>query len=180
MNLLILGTGSFGKMVKETAIAVQSFTQVRLLTDYEKEDKTLECLEKYEQYAVNFHSMFPAIEDNKLRMQWIEKLEESAILVPRLIHPTAYISPYACVQSASLIGPRAVLHTDAYVEKGCVIGANAVIDHNVFIGYGCTIGAGATVEAGSVVKAMTSIKSGNSFRKTEGLQYELTNITIES
>lgn len=160
MNLLILGAGGYEQVVKAIAEAMGVFDRIEFLDDDPNSNVAIgKCID-FENYAMEFQRMIPAFCDNRLRMMWIERLETSAIIIPSIIHPHAFLSPTACVYPGSIVEPLAVLNNNSYVEKGCIVRIGALVDHDSFIGYGSYISSGAIVKANSIVRAMSSIESG--------------------
>lgn len=91
MNLLILGAGGHGRVVKETAEAMGVYDTISFLDD--RNPNAIGQLDDYKAFRDRFDSAFVAIGDNKLRSQWLEKLRLAGYQVPVLIHPRAYVSP---------------------------------------------------------------------------------------
>lgn len=116
-NLIILGAGGHGHVVKEVAEAMGIFNEIGFLDDNSAEAIGL-CSEN-EKFIEEYTYAIPAFGNNKLRMEWIEKLEKNRFQIPTLIHPTAYISPSATVSSGSVVEAKAVVNTNSRVEKGC-------------------------------------------------------------
>lgn len=79
-------------------------------------------------------------------MEWLEKLAVVGCPVPTLIHPTAYVSPKATIDTGTVILPGAIVNTGCVVGRGCIINCGAIIDH------GCTLEEGVHVCLGAVVK----------------------------
>ena len=119
-----------------------------------------------------------------LKAALVDQLKERfGITFARLVHPTAYVSPYATlgegvfVGAISVVGPGASLHDHAFVNRGvtvghdtqvesyarlqpgCNIGGHVTIGHGAMVGIGANvreelvIGAGATIAAGAAVIA---------------------------
>lgn len=157
-NLIILGAGGHGHVVKEVAEAMGIFHKIDFLDDNSNEaigkcSDNEKFIEKYT-YAIS------AFGNNKLRMEWIEKLEKNKFQIPTLIHPTAYISPSAIVYSGSVIEAKAVVNTNTKIGKGCIISIGTIIDHDAIIGYGCHVDCGAVVKSNCIIAALSKINSG--------------------
>lgn len=159
-NLLILGAGGHGQVVREVAQAMGSFSRIAFLDDGKTGPDILDVCGNFSSYMEEFPYMFPAFGAGTMRMEWISKLEEHEIMLPTLVHPTAFISPSASIFPATVIAPRAVVHTEAVLEKGCILGAGAIVDHNTLVGYGCQIDSGAVVESMCMVPALQKVNAG--------------------
>ena len=156
-NLLILGAGGHGRVVKEIAEAMGIFEKIDFLDD--NSELAIGKLEHNEKFAREYRYAFPAFGNNSLRMSWMKKLEENGFKIPVLVHPSTYISPSASVCTGTVIQPKAMINTNSVIERGCIIGLGAIVDHDSFIGFGCHIDCGAVVKAHCVVMAQTKIES---------------------
>ena len=90
-NLLILGAGGHGRVVKEIAEAMGTFEKIDFLDDHS--ELAIGSLADNEKLAGEYSYAFSAFGDSKLRMRWMEKLEENCFTIPVLVHPSAFISP---------------------------------------------------------------------------------------
>lgn len=172
-NLLILGAGCHGKVVKETAEAMNCFDKIEFLDDHFSNaigrcGDYLKCKDEYKCAFVSFG-------DNELRMKWLNELSEFGYEVPKLIHPTAYVSPSAVVNEGTIILPKSVINTNAVVEKGCIISIVALVDHDSQLGDGVHINTGAIVKAGCKVNSLKMINAGEVYTN----EYELNEYSFE-
>lgn len=156
-TLLILGSGGFGQMVKETAL-VLGYEKVVFLDDAAKGDDVIGMCCDY----VLRHSEYPvavaAFGNNKTRLYWTDKLLEEGYEVPAIVHPSAVVSPSAVLEPGCFVMQRAVVNTHTRIERAGLINSGAVVDHD------SVVGAGAHICLGSIVKANCTIESG---RKVE-------------
>lgn len=157
-NLLILGAGGHGRVVKEVAEAMGVFGKIDFLDD--NSELAIGSLADNEKLAGEYSYAFPAFGDSELRLKWITKLEENCYTIPVLVHPTAFISPSASVYPGSVVVARAMISTNSVIEKVCIIDMGAIVDHDTFVGFGCHIECGAIVKAHCVVMANTKVESG--------------------
>ncbi|MEH7451622.1 hypothetical protein [Gottfriedia acidiceleris] len=157
-NLLILGAGGHGKVVKETAVAMGSFERIDFLDD--KSELAIGECKDYKQFTSDYTHAFVAIGNNEQRMKWLEELIEVGFQIPVLMHPTAYKSPIARVDLGSIICAKAVVNTNAELEKGCIISIGALVDHDSFVGEGSHINSGAIVKAGCRVDRLMKLDAG--------------------
>jgi UDP-3-O-[3-hydroxymyristoyl] glucosamine N-acyltransferase len=68
---------------------------------------------------------------------------------PPCIHPTAWVSPDALLESTVLVGPQAVIEAGAKIGREVSIGPGCVIDRGVEIGDHCRLVANVTLCAGT-------------------------------
>lgn len=159
-NLLILGAGGHGRVVKETAEAMEFFEKIDFLDDNPDCETAIGLCGDHEKFKSDYRYAFPAFGNNELRMKWMDRLEESCFTIPILAHPTAYISPSVSVYPGAIIEAKAIINTNSVIEKGCIVSVGAIVDHDATVGYGCHVDCGAIIKANSVVKACTKIESG--------------------
>jgi len=158
-NLIILGSGGHGHVVKEIAESMGIFEKIDFLDDNPNCIESIGLCSDNEKFIKDYTYAIPAFGNNKLRMEWIEKLENNSFEVPTLIHPTAYISPSARVDSGSVIAAKAVINTNTKVEKGCIVSVASIIDHDAIINCGCHIDCGAVVKSYCFIAPLSKINS---------------------
>lgn len=167
-NLLILGAGGHGRVVKETAIAMDCFAKIDFLDDYS--DIAIGNCNDYRLFVNKYNYAFVAIGNNEQRMRWLEELIEAGFQIPVLLHPTAYKSPLAMVELGSIICAKAVVNTNAKLEKGCIISIGALVDHDSFVGEGSHINSGAIVKAGCRVDRLKKLDAGRVYSNKKKLK----------
>lgn len=160
-NLLIIGAGQYSVVAKETAEAMGCFNKIDFLDD--KSENSIGELAEYESFVVDYNYAFVVIGDSKLRLKWIQRLEESCYKVAVLVHPRAYVSPSAQLQKGCIVEPNATIQANSTLTIGVIVSAGAVVNHDNFVGDVCHIDIGAVVPSNSVVKAYTHIKAGENF-----------------
>lgn len=163
-NLLILGAGGHGRVVKETAEAIGSFNKIDFLDDNSK--IAIGACNDYKKYISQYSYAFVAFGNHDLRMKWMNALLQVGFKIPTLIHPTAYISPSASIGEGSFVGPGAILNTSVVVDKGCIIGIGALIDHDSIVSEYCHINTGAIVKSGSIIHSFIKVDSGIVYSNT--------------
>ena len=89
-NLLILGAGQHGQVVKEIAESMNFFDKIDYLDD--NSNHAIGKFNDYEKYKDKYNYAFVAIGNTKLRMEWIEKLENAGYILKNIIHKTAIVS----------------------------------------------------------------------------------------
>lgn len=157
MNLLILGAGGHGRVVRETVDAMGSFADVAFLDDQNPD--AIGRLDEYESFHDRFTAAFVAIGDNKTRSLWTGKLEVAGYTIPTLIHPRAYLSPSAIIGTGSIIEPLACVNTGVTIGSGCIISISTVIDHDCQIGSFSHIDCGLVIHPRSVVDSYSKVSA---------------------
>lgn len=170
-NLLILGAGGFGQMVKETALML-GYEQVVFLDDAAKRaDVVGKCCDyviKHREYPV----AVAAFGNNKTRLYWTDKLMEEGYEVPAIVHPSAIVSPSAVIEQGCFIMQRAVVNTNTRIERAALINSGAVVDHDSVVGYGAHVCLGSIVKANCTIEPGKKVEAGevifSTRRKIEG------------
>lgn len=155
MNLLILGAGEYGMLVKE--LARNKYATIDFLDD--KSSAAIGKLEDYKKYIGKYEAIV-AIGNNKIRLSWIEKLEKAGFVIPTLISQQAFVSPSAKIDKGCIIEPMAVVNANAKVEIGSIISSGAVVNHNAIVKQGCHIDCNAVVGADAIVPEKTHLNYG--------------------
>lgn len=151
MDLLILGAGGHGRVVKEVAEATGKYNRIDFVDDHS--DIAVGKISDLEWLHENYASAFVGIGNNQLRNELIIKLESIGYAVPVLIHPTAYVSKSCHIEKGTIIELMTVVNANAKVGMGCIISVGAVLDHDIVVGDCVHINAGAIVKDGDKVES---------------------------
>lgn len=168
MDLLILGAGGHGRVVKEVIVAIGKYNRIAFLDDRSDDSNSdvLGKLSDYEKYKASFTHAFVAIGNAILRNQWQVRLATVGYQIPVLIHPEAYVSPSAVIAIGTVVMPKAVIQANVMIGKGCIISSAAIVDHDAVIGDYCHVNAGAIVAAGSRVESFTKVDYREVYRQS--------------
>jgi len=161
MNLLILGAGEYGQLIKE--LARNQYTTIDFLDD--KSDIAIGKLEEYVGLKDKYQNAVVAIGNNETRLFWIKKLEELGFKLPTLISEKAYVSPSATIQKGCVIESMAVINANAIVEKGSIVSSGSVVNHNSVVKQGCHIDCNSVVGADAVVPEKMHLNYGQIITK---------------
>jgi len=162
MNLLILGAGSQGSVVKEIAEAIGVFNEIAFLDDDPDNNMAIGSLSDYIRLSKKYPAAIPSFGDPVLRTSWYEKLRtDGGYVVPKLVHPSATISNSnvklgdgIVVEAKVIIGSSVTVGDNVILSAGCVLDKECAIGANTHIGCSCTI------TKGSVVPPFSRIPSG--------------------
>jgi len=157
-NLLIIGAGGHGRVVKETAEAMGCFEKIDFLDD--NSEIAIGKCKDFKQYINEYTYAFVAFGNNELRIKWVVDLLQAGFSLPVLIHHTAYVSPSAEIGQGSIVCAKAVINTNAGIEKGCIISIGALVEHDSNIGEYSHINTGAIVKAGCRVDRLKKVDAG--------------------
>lgn len=158
MDLLIVGAGGHGKVVKEVAEAIGIYKKIDFVDDNSKLSvgKIGDLGKLREEYG----SAFVGIGDNRLRKELMLKLEEISYEIPVLIHPTAYVSKSCAISQGTVVEPGAIVNANTRVGAGCIISVGAIVDHDVILENCVHVNAGAVIKAGAVVEEGVKLEAG--------------------
>ena len=157
-NLLILGAGQYGMLVREVAIATGEYEKIDFLDDVNP--MAIGAIDAYGDFLPEYRYAFVAIGNSKVRSELLSKLENTGYELPFIISPKAYVSPSATIGVGSIVEPMAVVNTGAAIGRGCFICAGAVVNHNAVVEDYCQIDCNATVSARAIVSTETKVQSG--------------------
>lgn len=160
MNLLILGAGGYGHTVKEIAEKIGVFDQIAFLDDNPAVADAIDTCANAPRYRSTFPCAYPAIGDCKRRAELIAFLEKEDFQVPRLIHPSATLSPSSVIDSGVIIEANATVNAMARIMKGCILSSNALIDRGAVVSEAVHVDSSSTVAKDVVVPPMIKITSG--------------------
>ncbi|WP_336979687.1 acetyltransferase [Brevundimonas nasdae] len=155
-KLLVIGGGGHGKVVIDAA-RTRGWNPVGVLDRtglgdecigvpvIGRDDDALALFETGLRFAV------VAIGQNRVRSEIGERLIALGFVCPPIVHRSAVVSPYACVEDGAVVLANAVVNADARIGKFAIVNTGAIVEHD------CTIGHGAHVAPRSVMGGSTHI-----------------------
>lgn len=151
MNLLIIGAGGFGKVVKE--LAAPAFSRIDFIDDREDADSAVvgsikDLKERGEEFKEKYDEVAVSIGDNQLRGQLIEALINQGFRLATIVSPLASISPSSSIGVGSIVSPFARVNANSVVGRGVILSSGAVVDHNAIVEDYSLIDSNAVVETG--------------------------------
>ena len=164
-NLLILGAGQYGTVVKEIAKSMGCFEKIAFLDDTYGQDETysgyheqsIGKLNDYENFVTEYFYAIVAIGNPEVRKDWTEKLIGAGYRIPVLVSPRAFVGNTAQLRYGVVVEPMAVVHENAAIGIGTFISSGAVVNHNSFVADYCHIDNNAVVMSGAVLGAMKHV-----------------------
>ena len=152
MNLLILGAGSQGPVVKEIAEALGIFSRIAFLDDDSENKLAIGPLSDYRELRGEFTAAIPSFGDSQLRREYFDKLVQAGYAIPRLIHPSATISKSSVslgvgvvVEAKVIIANDVTVGDNVILSAGCVLDRECVVEEDSHVGCACTVTRGSRV-----------------------------------
>lgn len=158
--LLIIGAGSHGTVVGETA-TMCGYDEIVFLDDNSPD--AIGKTNQLEELVAAYDGVIVSIGNNEVREDLIHRLQRINAPLVSLVHPRAFVAPSATVCVGSIVLPEAVIHTNSSIGIGCIISIGALIDHDAVVEDFSHINTGAIVGAGE--RASGKIEAGEIIRK---------------
>ena len=148
-NLLILGAGGYGHVVREIAEDSGIFDKIDFL-----DDSSPLAIGKFgdaEKFLKGYPNAVVALGNAELRLGYIEKLRAAGFQIPAIISPRAYVSKSAKIGNGTIVEPFSAINANSEVGIGVLLRCGSVIDHNAKVGDFCYIDCGVVVKANNSV-----------------------------
>ena len=158
MKLIILGAGGYGQTVADIAEQSEDYEEIHFLDDNSTSDNVIGKCEDFIKYKDC--AIYPAFGNNQIRLEWMERLVSGNYRIPTIVHPTAYISPKASIESGCVVLPNAIINTNCMLKKGCIINCGAIIDHGCIVEECVHVCLGAIVKAENRIEKCSKIEAG--------------------
>ena len=163
MNLLILGAGSQGPVVKEIAEETRMFNEIAFLDDEPSNTLAIDTCENYARYVERYPMAIPSFGDCVLREKWADILKKNNFILPTLIHPSVTMSNSISIAEGVVIEAKAIIGNGVTIERNCIISAGAVLDKGCTIKANTHVGCACTITKNAVVPEGTRIPAGKIF-----------------
>lgn len=148
-NLLIVGAGQFGVMVKEIAHSLCRFDKIDFIDD--NSEMAIGSLDDCERLFDQYRNAVVAIGDPELREAYTQRLKDIGFDIVSVISPCASVSPSATVMGGAIIEPLAAVQSHSVISTGTIVSSGAIIRHDALVGAYCHIDCNSVVMSGSAV-----------------------------
>lgn len=147
-KLAILGAGSHGKMVADSAL-LSGWSELSFFDDsisgkleftswHIKGDRDNLIKSKSD-----FDGVIIAIGDNKLRVELIKKFIKLNLPIVTIRHPKSVVSPYAELGIGTVLLAGSIISPFCKLGLGCILNTSATVDHESKLSEGVHVSAGA-------------------------------------
>ena len=168
-SLLIIGAGSFSTEIDEMA-RLLGYTEIVFVddnADSARSKPVVGTMSDISSLREKYDTAIVALGNNESRMKYHMILKEYKFCIPILIHPTAYVSPDAKMESGCIIRAKAVVSRYVKLGESVIVNVGGLIDHDCTLGDGCHVLMGAVVRNKVNVPEKTWIAS-NQVYEIEG------------
>ncbi|MGV2908554.1 NeuD/PglB/VioB family sugar acetyltransferase [Achromobacter sp. AGC25] len=165
-NLVVVGAGGHGRAVAEAAELDGSWSEIVFVDDNYPGQSTSGSW-KIVGHPSQLGSLtgpgdavIVAIGNQAARERLMLAQEALGIPFATVIHPRAYVSPYATVGVGCAIMAGAIVGTAARLGRGVIVNANATVDHDAVVGDFSHLGVGVQLAGGVVVAERVWLQAG--------------------
>ena len=168
--LLIIGAGGHGQVIADVASALGEWSSISFLDDRPEplpadlDWRVSGTLDSMEEVVKDFDAVFVGLGDNRLRLEWIERIERIGVEVPTIVSPMASVSLRSEIGPGTVVMPGGVVNIGAVVGKGGLINTGASVDHHCVLGDAVHIAPGANLGGGVRVGDRSLVGIGASVR----------------
>lgn len=183
MRLAILGASGHGKVVADAALAagwqhVVFFDDAWPISSALGPWQVIGDTQRLLSTAAEFDGVVVAIGNCRIRAEKHLILKLAGARAATIIHPRAWVSPYASIGAGSVVMAGAVVNVDARIGEVGIVNTGATVDHdcwlddavhispgvhlsgNVRVGATSWIGVGAAVRQGIVIGSGVLVGAG--------------------
>ncbi len=178
-NLLILGAGGLGKMVREVAKSTNNYEQMHFLDDALRGEHIVGACNDYIDLKHKYNCAVAAFGNNRLRLEWTLRLLEAGFKVPSIIHSSAIISESATIGKGNLILHGAIINTNVKLGTACLINSGALIDHDCVLNDGVHVNLHTTMRAMCTMQKLERTEAGEIVFSTRRHIEGVDNINLE-
>lgn len=148
-HYIIIGAGGHAKVIADIALANLA-QSISFWDDYKSGDHCSFPIITKEQLDLenSKHFYILGMGDLNIRKKVLAELEDMAINLATLIHPSSTISSSASLGDGTVVMPRAVLNADCCIGRHTVLNTSCVVEHDCWIGDNVQIAPGAVLGGG--------------------------------
>ena len=163
-RIVIIGAGGHAKVIAETIDLIDSLQVIGFIDDQVEKGTILTdnipvIGSVKDIVAISGHcdAFVIGIGNNEVRKQLINQYA-ARIEFETIIHPQAYVSKTAVIQSGTVVLAGAIVNANSKVGSCCIVNSNVVVDHDCVVGDFVHLAIGTLVGSNSVISSL--LKTG--------------------
>ena len=162
VNLLILGAGGYGQVVKELAEDTGKFDKVDFLDD--NSPLAIGKISESKKFLKDFPFAIIAIGNPEIRQKLYKEIEKIGFEIVSIISDKSYISSSAKIGKGCVIEPFATVSANSAIGNGVFLCAGSAVGHNAVVNDFCQIDYNGVASVGAVLPSNTKIIAGSAYR----------------
>jgi N,N'-diacetyllegionaminate synthase len=99
------------------------------------------------------------IKSPDMRLKLFEQVQRLGFELPNIISPRAYVSPYACLGTGTIVMHDALINAGAIIGNNCILNTKSLVEHDAIVEDHCHISTGSIVNGGTVIREKTFVGS---------------------
>lgn len=111
-----------------------------------------------------FDGVIVALGDNRLRMDYLNRLRAASATLVTIIDPAARVSRCATIGAGSFLAAGSVVNVSAEIGEGCIVNTAATVDHDCRLGEGVHLSPGVHLSGAVEIGAHSWLGTGSSVR----------------
>ncbi len=153
-------------MVGEVAKAMGVYDKIHYLDDAIRGENIVGALGDYVDLKEHYSGAVAAFGNNRLRLDWANRLMKAGFDAPSIIHPSAIISESAQIGKGNLILHGAIINTNVKTGVSCLINSGALIDHDCILHDGVHVNLHTTMRAMCTMQKLERTEAGETVFST--------------
>lgn len=167
-KIVVVGAGGHGKSVADLLLLQKEYELAGFVDDTYPEISdvwgfpvlgrmsadTLSSLHE------NVGCVVVAIGNNALRESIFKLVDGLGLVMPRIVHPNAFVSPRAILGNGCVVMANAVIGTEARLGDGVIINAGAIVDHHAVVDDFGHLGVNASMAGGAYLGRLAWAQAG--------------------
>ncbi|MDO6355567.1 acetyltransferase [Caloramator sp. CAR-1] len=169
IDVIIVGAGGHARVILDILLAMKNIENINILgfIDDNKEGEILgykilgkmDDIKGLKEIYPNLKAV-PAIGDNKIRKNIVQKLDFFGVELFTAVHPSVIIGGNVEIGEGTVVMPMAVINNSAKIGRAAIINSSAVIEHDNVIGDFAHISPGAHLAGTVKVGDLTHVGTG--------------------
>lgn len=177
-SVAVLGAGGHGKVVADAIRCADAnativffdgkWPQQIMLNKWQVHGR----IEDFYRVKESYDAAVVAIGNNSVRAEIVGECLKNAVVMARVVHPSAVVSVEASVSEGVMILAGAIINIDAQIGRGVIVNTGACVEHDVIVGDfahvcpraavagGAKIGKAAWIGIGATVKQGVEVGEG--------------------